>query len=220
VPNTLEAVLLGGKLDWLVYTAGYVFTIKPREENVFLSMAERAGATGADRGLALVGFRATPWKPLAVNLSTAFGVDTFNTVFFQAEYTQPLAKDVALTVGAQYHDQRSVGDELIGSFDTWNVGAHARLAFWGASVDVMFHQTGDGADIRQVFGSWPGYLSLINKDFDRADETAWGGEGDLRLRPAGGAGADRLLLVRAGDRGRQYLDRRPGAEPGGSTTST
>src|SRR5262245_36854840 len=174
VPNTFEALLLDGKLGWLGYTAGYVFTMKPRQENVFLSMAEQAGATGADQGLALVGFVATPWKPLTIDLSTAFGVDTFNTAFVQAEYTQALAKDVALTVGAQYTDQRSVGSELLGSFKTWNVGTHAKLSFWGASVDVAFHQNGEDADIRSPYGTWPGYLSLETKDFDRAGETGFG----------------------------------------------
>src|SRR5262245_13066803 len=174
VPNTFEALLLDGRVGWLGYTAGYVFTMKPRQENVFLSMAEQAGATGADQGLALVGFVATPWKPLTIDLSTAFGVDTFNTAFVQAEYTRPLAKDVALAVGVQYTDQRSVGSELLGSFNTWNVGTHAKLSFWGAFVDVAFHQTGDGADIRTPYGTWPGYLSLETKDFDRAGETGFG----------------------------------------------
>ena len=174
IPNTFEAVLLAGKVDWLSYTAGYVFSIKPRNEDSFTNMSEQAGAVGSDQGLVLAGLRATPWKPLAVDLSTAWGIDTFNAALAQVEYTHPLAKDVALTVGAQYHDQRSVGDELLGGFDTWNVGAHAKLAFWGAYVDFMFHQTGDGANIRSPWGTWPGYLSLINLDFDRADETAWG----------------------------------------------
>lgn len=174
VPNTFEAVMLDGKVGWLDYHAGYLFGIKPREEDSFLSMAERAGATDSDAGLVLVGLRAVPWKPLSLEASTAYGIDTYNTVLVQAEYTVPLADRVALTVGAQYHDQRSVGSELIGGFDTWNVGAHARLSAWDASVDFMFHQTGDGADIRARYGTWPGYLSLINKDFDRAGETAWG----------------------------------------------
>jgi hypothetical protein len=56
----------------------------------------------------------------------------------------------------------------------WNVGAQAAVAFWDAMVTVAFHQTGDGSDIRTPYGSWPGYLALINKDFDRAGETAWG----------------------------------------------
>jgi hypothetical protein len=174
IPNTFEAVLLSGKVDWLGYTGGYVFSIKTRNEDSFNNMSEQAGAVGSDQGVVLVGLRATPWKPLAVDLSTAWGLDTFNTALAQVEYAVPLAKDVALSVGAQYHDQRSVGDELLGAFDTWNVGAHARLALRGAAADFMFHQTGDGASIRSPWGTWPGYLSLINLDFNRADETAWG----------------------------------------------
>ncbi len=174
VPHTFEAAMLDGKVGWLDYHAGYLFGIKPREEDSFLSMAERAGATDSDAGLVLAGVRLAPWKPLVVEASTAYGIDTYNTVLLQGEYTLPLAEGIALTVGAQYHDQRSVGSELIGSFDTWNVGAHARLNVRDASVDVMFHQTGDGANILAKYGTWPGYLSLINKDFDHAGETAWG----------------------------------------------
>jgi hypothetical protein len=175
IPHTFEAALLSGTLGWLAYDAGYVFAIKPREENAFISMAERAGAADADRGLALVRFRAVPWKPLTVDVSTAYGIDTYNTAFGQVEYTHPLAEEVAVTVGAQYHDQRSVGRELIGAFETWSVGAHARLSVRDASIDVMVHQTGDGADIRARYGFWPGYFgTMINREFNRADETAWG----------------------------------------------
>jgi hypothetical protein len=174
IPNTFEAVMLDGKVAWLDYHVGYLFGVKPRNEDSFLTMAEQAGAADSDAGLVLAGVRVNPWKPLTVEASTAYGIDTYNTAFVQADYTIPLRDRVALTVGAQYHDQRSVGDELIGRFDTWNVGAHARLAFWDASVEFMFNQTGDGATMLAKYGTWPGYLSLINKDFDRASETAWG----------------------------------------------
>ena len=174
IPHTFEAVMLNGKVDWLGYTAGYLLSIKTRNEDSFNHMSEQAGAAGSDEGLVLAGLRATPSNSLAVDASAAWGLDTFNSALVQVEYTRPLAEDLVLTIGAQYHDQRSVGDELVGDFDTWNVGAHAKLAFWGASVDSMFHQTGDGASIRSPFGTWPGYLSLINLDFDRAEETAWG----------------------------------------------
>ena len=174
VPNTFEAIMLDGKVAWLDYHAGYLFGIKPREEDSFLSIAERAGAADSDTGMVLAGLRVAPWKPVVIEASTAYGIDTYNSVFAQADYSIPLADRVTLTLGAQYHDQRSVGSELVGSFETWNVGAHARLAFWDASVEFMFNQTGDGATILSKYGTWPGYLSLINKDFDRASETAWG----------------------------------------------
>ena len=33
---------------------------------------------------------------------------------------------------------------------------------------------GDGANIQTPYGTWPGYLSLIQTDFDHAGEKAWG----------------------------------------------
>lgn len=175
VPNTFEGAMLDGALGHLSYSAGYLTTIKPRAEDDFLSMARQAGAPAdADDGLALLMVRAAPVKGLALDAGTFFGVNTFNTAFGQAEYTHPLAEDVALTLGVQYTDQRSLGDELAGAFDTWNVGGRVRLTYRALALEVAAHRTGDGSDIRTPFGVWPGYLSLINKDFDRAGETAVG----------------------------------------------
>ena len=36
------------------------------------------------------------------------------------------------------------------------------------------HFNGDGADLRSNYGSWPGYLSLVVTDFNRANEKAFG----------------------------------------------
>ena len=48
-PNTFEGVTLGGKVDWVQYLAGYLWEIKPRNSDEFISMAEQAGATGQRR---------------------------------------------------------------------------------------------------------------------------------------------------------------------------
>ena len=53
VPNTFEAVMLSGKLDWFRYDVGYVWKIKPRDSNDFISMSRQAGAGGDDEGLVL-----------------------------------------------------------------------------------------------------------------------------------------------------------------------
>lgn len=174
IPNTFEAVMLDGKFGWLDYHAGYLFGFKSRNADSFQSMAEAAGATDSDAGMVLAGLRLAPWKAFSVEASTAYGIDAYNSLLVQAEYAIPLAEQIGLAIGAQYHDQQSVGSELVGSFATWNVGAHAKLTFWGASADFMFNQTGDGANILAKTGTWPGYLSLINKDFDLAGQTAWG----------------------------------------------
>ena len=42
-PNTFQGVTLGGKLSWLQYLGGYLWKIKPRNADEFISMSEQAG---------------------------------------------------------------------------------------------------------------------------------------------------------------------------------
>ena len=43
-PNTFQGVTLGGKVDWLQYLGGYLWQIKPRNSDEFISMSQQAGA--------------------------------------------------------------------------------------------------------------------------------------------------------------------------------
>jgi hypothetical protein len=174
VPNTFEAVTLSGKLDWLRYDVGYVWQIKPRDSNDFISMSRQAGAGGDDEGMVLGALTLTPIKDLTIYASTFYARDVFNTAFGKAEYTHTLRADLKLQVGVQGTDQRSVGDERVGEFSTWNVGAGARVLWRGLSLGTAFHVTGDGASISSPWGSWPGYVSLAVTDFNRANEKAFG----------------------------------------------
>ena len=61
-PNTFEGVTVGGKVDWVQYLAGYLWKIKPRNSDDFVSMAEQAGAASSDDGVILGGVRLTPMK--------------------------------------------------------------------------------------------------------------------------------------------------------------
>ncbi len=173
-PNTFEGAMLTGKFGWLEYTAGYLTRMKPRDEDEFISMSEAAGAGRTNEGAALAGLRLQPWKSFWVEANTVFAVDTFNTALVQTQYTHALNDDVTFSLGVQYTDQRSVGEELVGAFQTWTVGARATLDFFGASVAPSFHRTGSGNNIQTPFGRWPGYLKLITKDFDLARQTALG----------------------------------------------
>jgi hypothetical protein len=173
-PNTFEGAMLNGTFGWLDYSAGYLARMKPRNEDEFISMSEAAGAGRTHEGAALAGFRLQPWKPFWFEGNTVFAMDTFNTAFFQTRYAHALNDDVTLSLGVQYTDQRSVGSALLGSFQTWTIGARVTLDFFGASVAPSFHRTGSGNDIQTPFGRWPGYLKLITKDFDLARQTALG----------------------------------------------
>jgi outer membrane porin, OprD family len=174
VPNTFEALTLSGKLDWFRYDVGYLWNIKPRDSNDFISMSRQAGVPGDGDGMILSAFAFTPIKDLVLYAANYFAVNTYNTVFTKAEYTYQLTKDLTLQFGLQFTDQRNVGDARVGDFNTWNVGAGARMLYKGLRVGAATHFTGDEANIRQDYGSWPGYLSLQVTDFDRAREKAFG----------------------------------------------
>ncbi len=174
IPNTFEAVTLGGHVDWFRYDVGYLWRIKPRDSNDFISMSSQAGAPGSDEGLILTAITLTPIKDLVLYGGNYYVPNVFNTAFGKAEYKFPITTDLALQVGLQFTDQRGVGDDRIGNFATWNVGAGARLLWRGLTFGVATHFTGDDANISSPYGSWPGYLSLQVTDFDRANEKAFG----------------------------------------------
>jgi hypothetical protein len=174
IPNTFEGVTLKGVVGPVGYHVGYLWDIKPRNSDDFVSMSQQAGAAGDDEGLLLTSVTLKFWDPLTIFLGNYYVPEVFNTGFGKVEYTHALAKDLALQVGVQYTDQRSVGDERIGDFTTWNFGLGMRLLYRGLGLLAAAHFTDDDASIRTPYGSWPGYLSLIEKDFNRAGEKAFG----------------------------------------------
>jgi hypothetical protein len=174
IPNTFEGVTLKGKIGFVAYNVGYLWEIKPRNSDEFISMSQQAGGDGPDEGLLLTSLTLTPWKPLNVYLGNDYVANVFNTFFGKAESTHQLTDEWKLELGLQYTDQRSVGNAQIGDFSTWNVGFGARLSWRGLALGTAAHFTGDDANIQSPYGTWPGYLSLIQTEFDHAGEKAWG----------------------------------------------
>jgi hypothetical protein len=174
-PNTFEGVTLFGKTPWLKYGLGYLLEMKQKTADQFISMGEAAGVPGSDRGLAFATVRTSPWKGFAIGAVDHFVADTVNILYAEADHAWRLGPDLALTLGAQFTDQRSVGaDRLTGStFDTQVGGARAVLSYAGAHLTVAFSTASSEASLRKPFGGYPGYLSLMESDFDRAGEDAW-----------------------------------------------
>src|SRR5258705_6320113 len=104
VPNTFEGVTVSGKLDWVRYDVGYLWTIKPRDSNDFISMSQQAGASGKGEGVVLGSVALTPIKDLLIYLGNDYALDALNTIFLKSEYTHPLTKDLKLQPGLQFTD--------------------------------------------------------------------------------------------------------------------
>src|SRR5678815_655896 len=82
VPNTLEAAVLSGQLNWFQYDVGYLWTIKPRDSNDFIAMSRQAGVSGENgEGLILSTFAFTGGGDLVLYAGNYYGLDTYNTVF-------------------------------------------------------------------------------------------------------------------------------------------
>jgi hypothetical protein len=131
--NTFEGITADGKVDVVQYFAGYLWKVKPRNEDTFVFMSQRAGAAGSDDGVILRGVRVTPLAGLRIDAAEQYGIYTFNTVYLEGDYLLPLDENWKLRLGAQFTDQRAVGDELVANaaktnWSTQQGAASARCA--------------------------------------------------------------------------------------------
>jgi hypothetical protein len=174
-PNTFEAYRITGKYDWVQFTAGYVAQIKPRNDDDFISMSEQAGAPpGRERGMIMAGARFTPSKALSFGAINYYVPDTVNIFYTEGNYTWPLTDQLGLKLQAQFTEQDSVGgDNLIGTLHTRVGGAQVSLSYRNVVLRTAFSITANTQNITNPYGSYPGYLSLMEKDFNRAGEKAW-----------------------------------------------
>ena len=174
-PTTFEAYTLRGKVPGnFEYIAGHVAKIKPRNEDQFLTMTERAGVAGSD-GLNMAGLLWTPLEGTHLGAINYYVPDTLNILYLESEYTRRLTDHLSAKVGLQFTDQRSVGADRLTreSFDTRTAGAQFAMSFLNATVRLAASATASEERIRSPWGTPPTYLSLMQRDFDRADEDAW-----------------------------------------------
>jgi hypothetical protein len=175
-PNTFEGVTVGGKASWVEYVGGYLWEIKTRNSDDFVAMSVAAGVKRQHDGVALGGVRLTPRPGLRIDLNDAWGVDMFNTLYGEADYLHPLNEDWKVRIGAQFTDQRAVNNARVpGSERYWDTqvgGVRTQAIYRDLTVGAAFSITGAGNNIQSPWGSYPGYLSLIDQDFNRANEKA------------------------------------------------
>jgi hypothetical protein len=183
IPATFEGYTLRGEftgianLAKLEYIGGYLTRMKKRDEDHFIPMSEAAGVPGSSsHGMVLGGVRITPFEDLDFGAIDYYVKDTINIAFAKANYLLLKTDEFSVRVEGQFSHQRSVGDDaLTGSaFRTWMVAGRVAASYRGAILGVSFSTTDDGAEIISPFGGNPSYLSIMQRDFDRAGEDAWG----------------------------------------------
>lgn len=170
-PNTFTAIALGRQSsNGLAYIAGYVDSIKRKNDDEFIPMSEAAGAAGSDKGLGLLGAQYTFADGAVIGATNQNAFDVMNTFFIKGEKSFEIADGISVRGFAQYTDQRSVGDELIGSFETYLAAVKGELSFPSGSFRLAASRAGDEKGLQSPFGGPPNYLSIIIDNFDRAGE--------------------------------------------------
>ncbi len=174
VPNTFEAYsLIGLGLKNTDFIVSHVTRMKTRNSSSFEYMSEVAGYKGTSKGLTMGGARYKFSQGNDVGAISQYSWDLWNTVYAEANTTWEPTAETDIRLSFQYTDQRSVGDELDGDFETYVFGGNVAASYQGAILNFAFSTTDSDSGIRNPYGGYPGYLSLMVKDFDRADEDAW-----------------------------------------------
>jgi hypothetical protein len=156
----------------LDYVVAHLTKVKNFDSDEFISMSRAAGAPGTDKGVTVVGIRPLKSDTFTFGVINQFGWDTFNTAFAEATFHKKFDDGLDLRLSGQVTDQRSVGDELVGDFDTWHAALQAALGWRGAVFKLAGAVTDDSAAIRRPWGGSPSYLYISRGDFDRAGEKA------------------------------------------------
>jgi len=174
VPNTFLAYGLTGHIvEPLEFTAGQVTHMKRRNSDNFEPMSKAAGLLGTDEPATAAGMRYNFTESINLGFVNLYAWEFMNTFYTEGNAGWQVTDNLALGVSAQFTDQRSVGNELGGDFETNVYGAKVSTTYKGATLSLAFSSTDNGSRIRSPFGGYPGYLSLMLKDFNRAGEDAW-----------------------------------------------
>jgi hypothetical protein len=174
VPNSFEAYsLLDSRSPRLNYIVSQITRMKPRDATSFIHMSEAAGADNTDKGLTTLGARYLFSPHVDIGAINHHSWDVMNIFYAEANAARELAGGFAVRISAQYTSQKSMGDELIGDFDTGMYGTQLSFSYASAILTLARTSVDRDSGLRSPFGGYPGYTSILVEDFNRAGENAW-----------------------------------------------
>lgn len=171
IPNTFEAYRLDvTPSDIVRFGVAYVSQEKTRNSAEFRPMSQVAGVAGVDRGTSVAGFVIGSNKTTYIGAINELTWDLFNAAYLEAGRTWEISDDLQLRGQLQFVDQRSVGDELLGGFDTQLYGGSFTASYRSALITLAFTSIADGSKVLRPFGGTPSFNALMISKFDGADE--------------------------------------------------
>ena len=173
IPNTHEGYVIRSTGERLQFIAGHINKMKKRDSERFVSMAEIAGSSNNNNGTTIAGAQYEFLNHITLGAIVQHTADLFATTYAETSYSRSLTENWGLQVAAQHTDQRSIGSEKLGRFQTYSWGLRSKLSYRGAILTAGYSEISDDSAIRKPFGGTPGFTSSMLFDFDRAGEKAW-----------------------------------------------
>ena len=180
-PNTFQGVDIVYTLSeqWSV-GGGVVTDIKRRTSTDFVSLYEAAGIEGnEDVKIVATLYQLEPGT--SAGLYYMLAPDFIDGIYAEASKRFSLDPDRYIQLSAQYTRQEPEGDKVAGNINAEHYGLRATWKHGWYSGSLAWTDYPDENRIRSPWGSIPGYTSVMIRDFNRPEETAWllGGTADL-----------------------------------------
>ncbi len=170
IPNTHEAYLLGRKSSGRDFVIGHITKMKKEDSEQFIPMSELAGALNSNKGVSVAALKGKFDDKTTLGGFNYYGWDTFNTAYIETNWLSPFLSRFGATSSIQYTDQRSVGEALLGDFDTHSTGLTISGGRDGRLLELAYTQTATGGLIRTPWGGSPLYNTMMLQNFQRAGE--------------------------------------------------
>lgn len=171
-PNTFEGGSLKGEFGPVSYYAGLLTAMKKRNAVDFVNIAGAANVN-ENEVMYLGGLELAPVDNVKARTSLYVVPNLLASSYTDGSWTLDLAEETALRLGGQFMVQTGVGDELMSSpVDAWIAGVKGDFTYRGLTLTAGYTANGEDNDWQAPYGSWPGYTSMIVKDFNRAEEQA------------------------------------------------
>ena len=137
-------------------------------------MSEIAGVPQVNRGTSFAGFLIGSEESTYVGAIGELTWDLFSCTYVQAGHAWQYSQGFEIRGDVQLVGQRSVGSELLGTFNTQLYGAELTASYADALLSLEFTDTAAGTGIRNPFGGDPSFNSLMISNFNQAREKAYG----------------------------------------------
>ncbi|MDL1949324.1 OprD family porin [Acidobacteria bacterium ACD] len=175
VPYTWPAWTVENRsIPGLAVTASLVTHAKDWTSTKFVRIGPWIGAPEVDAPTGLLGLvYESPGKAFAAQAWGYYTQDVVGTVYLQADGRLPVGPGLALTLSGQAMAQRAVGAEVYPGARSAIGGLEAALVWKGSEARLAATLSSHDGDFLNLFGTYPGFTSIMEEDNNLAGERSW-----------------------------------------------